>query len=390
MSYTVSRSSRNRTTGLCTRQRRVPASHRLPEHTRRLREVRLVAHGDGAGRDVNGDGVWTEPEPGEVIGYTSSGKAIVFAVGGAADNFDSWIPEEMDSMVIQRVVQVSAVMAWGRHTPMGSATKKVPRSSGMAIKTLNKSGQYTSSDDDNDEITLTARKHTGLLTVAEEDLNDSAADIIAAKEHDWATSYGKYFDNATLATSAAENSPTVPYTSVYRTLTQTDAGLGYTANDNIVGTVTAGSVQYDELSEALGRYEDGDYFDESMSVIIAHPTFRKQLRQIKDLQDEPIFVQGQGADAGTPDSVFDIPVKWSNGCRVMAVASQAPTGAPIMVFGNRDFLVIGDRSTVETQPIPAAISTTDEANVKIRDRKGFAVGHPKAFSVLIDDGSALS
>lgn len=334
--------------------------------------------------------VWTEFEPGDIIGYTGGGKAIIHTMGGAADNFDDWIPEETDSDVIQRVNQVSAVMAWGRHTPMGSATKKVPRSSGMEVKTLNKSGTYTSSNDENDDVLLTARKHTGLLTVAEEDLNDSAADIIAAKEIDWATSYGKYFDNATLAVSAAESSPTIPYTSVYRALTQTNAVTGYTANDNIVGTVTAGSVAYDELSEALGRYEDGDYFDESLSVVIAHPTFRKQLRQIKDDQGQPIFVRGQGGDAGTPDTVFDIPVKWSNGCRVHATATQAPTGAPIMVFGNKDFLIIGDRSNVETQPIPAAISTTDEANVKIRDRKGFAIGHEKAFAVLIDDGSALS
>ncbi len=334
--------------------------------------------------------VWTEFEPGDIVGYRKSGAPIYFVAGGAADNFDDWIPEETDSAVIQRVNQVSAVEAWGRHTPMSTATKKEPRSSGMEVKTLNKSGTYTSSNDENDDVLLTARKHPGLLTAAEAALNDSAADIIAAKEIDWANSYGKYFDNAALAVSAAESSPTVPYTSVYRTLTQTDAVLGDTANDNIVGTVVAGQVAYDELSEALGRYEDGDYFDESMSIVIAHPTFRKQLRQIKDDQGQPIFVRGQGGDAGTPDMVFDIPVRWSNGCRVHATATQAPTGAPIMVFGNRDFLIVGDRSTVETQPIPAAISTTDEANIKIRDRKGFAVGHPKAFSILIDDGSALS
>jgi HK97 family phage major capsid protein len=334
--------------------------------------------------------VWTEFEPGDIVGYRKSGAPIYFVAGGAADNFDDWIPEETDSAVIQRVNQVSVVMAIGRHTPMTSATKKVPRSSGMEVKTLNKSGTYTSSNDENDDVLLTARKHTGLLTVAEEDLNDSAADIIEAKEIDWATSYGKYFDNATLATTAAENAPTVPYDSVYYSLTQTNATTGYTANDNIVGTVTAGAVTYDELSEALGRYEDGDYFDESMSYVIAHPTFRKQLRQIKDDQGQPIFVRGQGGDAGTPDTVFEIPVRWSNGCRTHATASQGPTGDPIMVFCNRDFLIIGDRSSVETQPIPAAISTTDEANVKIRDRKGFAVGHEKAFAVLIDDGSALS
>jgi HK97 family phage major capsid protein len=114
------------------------------------------------------------------------------------------------------------------------------------------------------------------------------------------------------------------------------------------------------------------------------------MRQMKDDQGLPIFVRGQGGDAGTPDTVFEIPIRWSTGLRVHATASVTPTGAPLMVFGNRDYLIVGDRSPVETQPIPAAISTTDEANIKIRTRKGFAVGHEKAFSVLIDNGSGLN
>lgn len=334
--------------------------------------------------------VWTEFEPGDIVGYRKNGQPIYHVVGGAADNFDDWIPEETDSAVIQRVNQVSAVEALARHTPMTTATKKVPRSSGMAVKTLNKSGAYTSSDDENDDVLLTARKHTGLLTVAEEDLNDSAADIIDTKKIDWATSYAKYFDNACIATSAAESSPTVPYTSVYRTLTQADAPLGYTANANIVGSVVLGAVSYEELSDVFGVYEDGDYFDESMTVVIAHPTFRKQLRNVKDDQGMPIFVRGQGGDRGTPDTLFDAPIRWSNGLRVSATATATPAGAPLLMVGNREYLVVGDRSQVETQPIPAAISTTDEANIKTRVRKGFAVGHPKAFGVLIDDGSGLN
>jgi HK97 family phage major capsid protein len=334
--------------------------------------------------------VWTEFEPGDIVGYRKNGQPIFHIAGGAADNFDDWIPEEMDSAVIQRVNQVSVVEAHARHTPMGTATKNVPRSSGMAVKTLNKSGAYVSSDDENDDILLTARKHTGLLTVAEEDLNDSAADIIETKKVDWATSYAKYFDNACVATSGAESSPTVPYTSVYRTLTQTDAPLGYTANQNINGSVVAGQVSYDELSDTFGVYEDGDYFDESMTIVLAHPTFRKQLRNVKDDQGMPIFVRGQGGDRGTPDTLFDAPIYWSNGLRVSATATATPAGAPLLVVCNREYLVVGDRSPVETQPIPAAISTTDEANIKTRVRKGFAVGHPRAFAILIDDGSGLN
>lgn len=350
----------------------------------------LAAKRDMRDAELSVKQVWTEFEPGDIVGFRKDGRAIYHVAGGAADNFDDWIPEETDSAVIQRVNQVSAVENQGRHTPMSTATKKVPRSSGMAVKTLNKSGAYTSSDDENDDVLLTARKHTGLLTVAEEDLNDSAADIIETKKIDWATSYAKYFDNACLATTAAENSPTVPYTSVYYSLTQAQAALGYAANQNIVGSVVAGQVSYDELSDTFGAYEDGDYFDESNTIVIAHPTFRKQLRNVKDDQGMPIFVRGQGGDAGTPDMLFDTPIFWSNGCRLSATASATPAGFPIMVVANKEYLVVGDRSQVETQPIPAAISTTDEANIKTRVRKGFAVGHPRAFAVLVDDGSGLN
>ncbi|GGZ01070.1 hypothetical protein GCM10010385_58270 [Streptomyces geysiriensis] len=313
----------------------------------------------------------------------------------AADNFNDWIPEETDSDVIQRVNQVSAVERLGRHTPMGSATKKVPRSETMAVKTLGKSGQYTNTGNgDNDDILLTARKHTGLLTVAEEDLDDSAADIIAQKERDWATSYARFFDNATLAVSAAEDTvnadPNPPYTSVYYSLTQNNAVTGYTANANIVGTVTTGEPSYEELSEVASRYETGDYFDIADTVVIAHPVFKKALRGVMDDQGRPIFVAGQQGDGGTPDRLFDYPITWSLGCRLSATATAAPTGAPILVVGNRQFLVVGDRSTVETQPIPANISTTDEAQIKMRTRKGFGLGHENAFAILVDDGSALS
>src|SRR3546814_13106581 len=112
--------------------------------------------------------------------------------------------------------------------PMGAATKKVPRSSGMEVKTLNKSRTYTSSNDENADVLLTARKHTALLTVAEEDLNDSAAAIIAAKERQWATSYGKYFHTQTPAPSSAQNPPTVHYPPAYSALTRTPPLPTYT------------------------------------------------------------------------------------------------------------------------------------------------------------------
>jgi len=324
--------------------------------------------------------------PHQILGHRKDGRPIHTIAGGAADDFAAWIPEETDSAVIQRVAAMSAVEAVARHTPMASETKKEPRSSGMTVSTLSKSGTYTSSDDEDDDVLLTARKHTGLLTVADEDLSDSAADIITTKKTDWATSYSKYFDNATLATTGAESMPTVPYTSVLKALSTDNADTGYTALANVVETAVVGAPTYDELSTVFSLYEDGDYFDESNTVVIASPAFRKALRGVKDLQDMPIFVRGQGSDSGTPDTLFNAPIRWTTGARTSATASASPTGSPILVVCNSDYLIVGDRSVPESQPIPAAISLTDEANIKMRVRKGFAVGHEKAFAVLVDSG----
>jgi hypothetical protein len=68
--------------------------------------------------------------------------------------------------------------------------------------------------------------------------------------------------------------------------------------------------------------------------------------------------------------------------------THSPTGHPFMVVGHQRFLIVGDRSGPESIPIPANISREDEAFLKMRARRGFAVGHPKAFSMLVDDSGS--
>lgn len=314
----------------------------------------------------------------------------VFPMFGAAgiNNVDEWIPEEWGGAVITRIQRTSAVEALARHEVMGTDTKHVPRSAGVDIHHVGKGGTYGEDSNLNDTVLLTARKLGQGIALAEEDMADTArfVNILETKQLDWATSYAKAFDNATLGVTGAESnvaSDDRPFTSLYRVLSTTNAALNYNANDNITTTSSAG-VTYDNLNDLFNDYENGDYFDEADTVVIASPYFRKVLRGIKDDTKQPIFVRGQGGDAGTPDTIFGVPVRWSQGARLSAAMTHAPNGRPFMVVGNSKFLIVGDRSGPESVPIPANISKSDEAFLKMRARRGFTVGHPKAFAMLVD------
>lgn len=302
----------------------------------------------------------------------------------ARNTMEAWIPEEDGSDVIQRVNQMSAVERVARRVPMSTAVRNEPRSAGVGVAAIEKGAAYGEDESANDDVTLTARKMGRAIRIAEEDMDDTLVNVIAAKQLDWATSYGKFLDNATLGVTAAENGTTVPFTSVYKSITTTNSDTSYTGDDNLTQT-GSGGVTYDNLSSSLGLLEDGDYFDLASVVVIAHPSFRGSLRGVKDDQGQPIFVQGT---AGTPDTLFGHEVIWSLGAKTNATASDAPAGNPLCVFVNRDYLMLGVRSGPESIFIDGrsgASALTDEALLKMRARRGFAVGHEKAFSVLEDN-----
>ena len=235
---------------------------------------------------------------------------------------EAWIPEEWDtSRVVQSITQISAVEALAARVPMGSDTKHVPRTAGMGVDVVAKGGTYGEDTSLNDEVLLSAIKFGKAVRIAEEDIDDSVANVIEAKMIGWGKSYAKMIDNASLAVSAASNGTTVPFTSLYQLLNTTDGTLGYTGGTNITTAASTGAPSYTEFSTAIGSVEQGDYFDPSSMVAIAHPAFRSSLRGVKDSQSRPIFIQGT---AGTPDTIFDVPIRWSLGAKLAATATSAP------------------------------------------------------------------
>lgn len=304
----------------------------------------------------------------------------------ARETFEDWIPVETGDVAIQALMQESAVERLARPEPMASDTKQIPRSGDFAIGAVAKGAAYGETSGTNDYVELIARKVGGVLRVAEEDLMEAAPDILSTKRQTASRNMAKFFDNATLATSAAANGTTVLYTSVYKAVRTTNSATSYTADDNYV----SGSATYDNLSLTLSKVEGGEFFDFADVVVITHPVFRHSLRTVKDNQGQPIFVQGL---AGTPDTLFGHPIAWSHGARVSATNTPNPAGNPILVIANRQFLIKGMAKLTPNiatpnpgfalQPARSGVGfLTDEALLKAAMRRAFVVGHEDAVAVF--------
>lgn len=297
----------------------------------------------------------------------------------ALEDFSNWIVVEKGDVAIQAMARTSAVEALGRPEQMVSATKQVPRSGDFAVAGVAKGGTYGEASGTDDYVDLIARKVGGAIRIAEEDLLDGQVDILATKRVDAARNMGKFYDNATLGTSAAANGTTVLYTSVYKNVRTTDSNIGYTADTNYV----SGSATYDNLSSTLAKVETGDFFEEESMVCIASPAFKQVFRGIKDNNAQPIFVRGTD---GTPATLFEYPVFWAQACKVSATNTATPSGNPLLIIVNRNLLINGlaRLSPQIVTPNPGfAIQRanngigflSDVALMKAAMRRGFALGN---------------
>ncbi|WP_336158187.1 phage major capsid protein [Amycolatopsis sp. VC5-11] len=300
-----------------------------------------------------------------------------------------WIPIETNPDVIQKVQQASAVERFGHHVPMGSQTKYTPRSGGVVLGHWEKSQSAPADSSPNDSVLLNADKFGGKVTVAEEDMADSLADVVNAKSGDAGTAYGKLFDNVCLGITAAKATSGWGFDSLYYLLGQNDSAVGYTGGTNLTTGATAAT--YDNLSALIGQHEVSDWFDESQVVVIAHPSFKQALRGIKNANGDPVFQESTngtagGGQAATATRLFGYEMQFSMGCKTSAAGSATPTGKPFIVVGNRQLLQVGDRNplAVNFQDSQTGIGVdTDENVLYFRARKAFAPGAVNGFSMLV-------
>jgi HK97 family phage major capsid protein len=310
----------------------------------------------------------------------------------ARNTMEAWLRDEQGSDVIQRIEYYSIAESGLRSVPMSGATKTEPRMADMSVAVVAKGAAYGEDVATNDEVLLTAIKFGSALRIAEEDINDQIANLIEAKKLSWASSFGVLLDNAVFGTSAAANGTTVPFTSIYRAITQADAAVGYTANANYSSVIA--TITYDSLSDLASKIE-GSGYGAPGNIFVAHPVVKGALRKIKDSTGAPIFTPSPRQ--GDPDTLFGYPLKWSQGAVVSTTATptQAATlvgagvkgtaGNPLILFGNPDFAIVGKRSGVESVVIDGRSglsALTDETILKVRARRAFSLGNVKAWAAL--------
>jgi HK97 family phage major capsid protein len=284
---------------------------------------------------------------------------------------NGFIPEEDSSRVIQATVANSVVEAFARREQMASRTKGVPRFVADAPEIVAEGGTIPEAAATLDEILLTARKYAKIFHISEEDVNDSLVDVLNTYKVEWASKWARKFDNAALGvTAAADGTDTAPFTSVYK-------AVASSASNQLIQT--GGALTFADINDALALVEQGSYFDAANTVFIAHPKMLGHLRGMVDGTGQLVL---PNPTAATPGSLFGYPLVVSYGAATSAAATSNPTGNPLLIVGNRQMMINGVRSNVESAVSRDAQFNTDGVQLKVRVRRGFAVADASAYAIV--------
>lgn len=284
---------------------------------------------------------------------------------------NGFIPEEDSSRVIQATVANSVVEAFARKEQMASRTKGVPRFVADAPEIVAEGGTIPEAAATLDEILLTARKYAKIFHISEEDVNDSLVDVLNTYKIEWASRWARKFDNAALGvTAAADGTDTAPFTSVYKS-------VATSASNQLIQT--GGALTFADINDALALVEQGSYFDAANTVFIAHPKMLGHLRGMVDGTGQLVL---PNPTAATPGSLFGYPLVVSYGAATSAAATSNPTGNPLLIVGNRQMMINGVRSNVESAVSRDAQFNTDGVQLKVRVRRGFAVADASAYAIV--------
>lgn len=285
---------------------------------------------------------------------------------------NGYIPEEKGSVAIQATLANSVVESFARRENMASRTKGVPRFVSDAPSIVAEGVDIPNSDTTLDEVVLTAKKYAQIFNISEEDINDSLVDTLNTYKREWASQWARKYDNACLGVTAeADGDDGQPFTSVYRALAT------YNSASNIINT--AGDLEFADISNALGLAEQSKYFDAANTVVIAHPKMLNLIRQMETTGGNLVLPDPLGA---RPGSLFGYPLVISYGAATSAAATNAPTGDPLLIVGNRNMMINGVRGGIESAISRDADFSKDGVLLKTRVRRGFAVAAAEAFAMV--------
>lgn len=281
---------------------------------------------------------------------------------------NGWIPEPSSNEVLTKASDTSAVEAVGRKIRMTAPTVTIPRFESEGADIVAEAATIPVQTADLDEVDMRAVKFANRFAISIEDQRDAVVDVLNAKKAAWISAFSRKFDNAALGVTAAKNGGTVPYESVY-----------HLANAASRVTATAGLLTYEDLVDTFGELESGDYSGEL--VVIAHPSFAMDLRNLKDSAGDRVVAVSEVLGAQVP-TIFGHRLVFSKGARTSATATDRPTGNPLLVAGYREHLIVGVLDGPESQVSDQPRWATDEVELKLRARRGFVAATAEAFQVI--------
>lgn len=283
-----------------------------------------------------------------------------------------WVPEEWGSRVIQVSQQNSVVEQFARRELMVSNLKEVPAFQADAPVVVPEGTLIPDAVASYTPVLLTARKYAKIFQITEEDLNDTIVDTLGNYKQAWATKWARKYDNATLAlTVAGDGTDAKPFNSVYYNVSQ------YNSGSNIIPT--AGALTFEDINTAVNLAEQSQYYDAANTVIIAHP---KMLGAIRQMQSPSGYYVLPDPVAQTPGNLLGYPLVVSYGAATSATATDTPTGNPLLIVGNRQMMINGVRSPIESAVSREAQFANDGVSLKVRVRRAFQSVAPDAFGIV--------
>lgn len=274
---------------------------------------------------------------------------------------NGWVPVQSSPDVLQRVTQTSAVESVARKVVMTSEVVAVPRFAAEGVDVVAEHASIPLTDATLDDVTLRAIKFANRFGISIEDREDAVADALLAYQGQWTSNFNVKLDNSCLGVTGTGG----PFESVYRAV-----GAGNRVS-------TDGALTFDVLADVFGSLEAGDFGGNN--VVIAHPALGMALRNLKDDDGQRVVTDPL---SGQVPTVFGSELVFSKGARTSAAATDRPTGNPLLVVTNRDNLILGVRSGPEALISEEARWETDEVELKMRARRGFALADANSARVV--------
>lgn len=285
---------------------------------------------------------------------------------------NGWIPVQYTTDVLARDQVVSAVEQAARKVKMVTDQTKVPRFTASGVDIVAEGADIPLKDATLDDVILDAYKFADRFAISSEDAEDAIVDAFAAFKNEWLGNYAVALDNAALGTVGAQNGTTRPFTSVYQAV-----GAGNR-------TSTAGSLTYEHLVEAVGEMEVSR---KGGLVVIAHPSFAMELRNLKDADGERVVDTAGVLGAGVP-TVFGHQLVFSHGAKTNTTFSDAPSGNPLLIVASKRELILGVRTGPEAKVSTEAQWVSDNIELKLRSRRAFVLASADSARVVEKTASA--